>query len=119
VKELKIGYARVSTAGQDLTAQREALAGLGVDPKRVEEGAAVDPGTGQGERDPVLGGQGRVLQAELAGDLRGVGVHLAGGGQPLKEGAAIDPAPLRSRPGRQLTTRSSAGILAVSRVAGG
>lgn len=30
-----IGYARVSTDAQDLTAQREALAGLGVDPTRI------------------------------------------------------------------------------------
>ena len=33
--ELKIGYARVSTVDQDLTVQREALAALGVEPKRI------------------------------------------------------------------------------------
>lgn len=31
----KVGYARVSTAGQDVAAQREGLAALGVDPKLV------------------------------------------------------------------------------------
>lgn len=33
--ELKIGYARCSTDAQDLTAQREALAALGVGPERI------------------------------------------------------------------------------------
>lgn len=32
---LKVGYARVSTTGQDLTAQREALSRLGVAPHRI------------------------------------------------------------------------------------
>ena len=30
-----VGYARCSTGGQDLTAQRDALAALGVKPKRI------------------------------------------------------------------------------------
>lgn len=33
--ELKIGYARCSTDAQDLTAQRDALATLGVEPERI------------------------------------------------------------------------------------
>ncbi len=32
---IMVGYARVSTDAQDLTAQRQVLAGLGVDPDRV------------------------------------------------------------------------------------
>ncbi len=60
--ELKIGYARVSTTGQDLTAQRNALAGLGVDPKRVY----VDHGmTGTNRARPGLG---EALAACRAGD---------------------------------------------------
>lgn len=33
--ELEVGHCRVSTVDQDLTAQQNALAALGVDPKRI------------------------------------------------------------------------------------
>ena len=33
--ELRVGYARVSNAGQDLTAERDGLVALGVDPDRI------------------------------------------------------------------------------------
>jgi DNA invertase Pin-like site-specific DNA recombinase len=35
MSELLIGYARMSTEEQDLTAQRDGLAALGVDPSRI------------------------------------------------------------------------------------
>ncbi len=59
---LKIGYARVSTDQQDLTAQREALQALGVTPDRVY----VDHGfTGTNRVRPGLG---EALAACRAGD---------------------------------------------------
>lgn len=58
-----IGYARVSTAGQDLTAQREALAALGVDEANVH----VDHGlTGTSRARPGLE---RAMAACRAGDV--------------------------------------------------
>ncbi len=62
VPDLKIGYARVSTAGQDLTAQRDALAALGVDPKRIY----VDHGLTGTNRDRP--GLREALAAGRAGD---------------------------------------------------
>jgi len=62
VTDLKIGYARVSTAEQDLTAQRQALTALGVDPRRVY----VDHGlTGTNRERPGLR---EALAACRAGD---------------------------------------------------
>jgi DNA invertase Pin-like site-specific DNA recombinase len=59
---IKIGYARVSTSGQDLTAQRDALAALGLEPDRVY----VDHGlTGTNRNRPGLR---EALAACRAGD---------------------------------------------------
>jgi DNA invertase Pin-like site-specific DNA recombinase len=62
VSGLKIGYARVSTSGQDLTAQRDALAVLGVDLDRVY----VDHGLTGSSRDRP--GLREALAACRAGD---------------------------------------------------
>lgn len=60
--EFKIGYARVSTDAQDLTAQRDALAALGVTPDRIY----VDHGlTGTNRERPGLR---QALAACRAGD---------------------------------------------------
>src|SRR5918912_1987823 len=59
---LMIGYARVSTDEQDLTAQREALAALGVSPERVY----VDQGLTGTNRDRP--GLREALAACRAGD---------------------------------------------------
>ena len=60
---MKIGYARVSTSGQDLTAQRQALAGLGVEAERVY----VDHGlTGTNRARPGLR---EALAATRSGDM--------------------------------------------------
>jgi DNA invertase Pin-like site-specific DNA recombinase len=62
VPPLKIGYARVSTAAQDLTAQRDALHALGVEPDRIY----VDHGfTGTSRERPGLR---QALAACRAGD---------------------------------------------------
>ena len=60
---MKIGYARVSTAGQDLTAQREQLTALGVDAERIH----VDHGlTGTNRARPGLE---TALAAVRSGDV--------------------------------------------------
>lgn len=62
MNELLIGYARVSTDGQDLTAQRDALERLGVSPRRIY----VDHGlTGRNRERPGLR---EALAACRAGD---------------------------------------------------
>jgi DNA invertase Pin-like site-specific DNA recombinase len=60
--EMLIGYARVSTDAQDLTAQRNARAALGVAPERVY----VDQGRSGTNRDRH--GLARALAACRAGD---------------------------------------------------
>lgn len=60
---MKIGYARVSTAEQDLTAQVDALKALGVDEKHIH----VDPGlTGTNRARPGLD---KAMAAVRAGDV--------------------------------------------------
>jgi DNA invertase Pin-like site-specific DNA recombinase len=62
VSELKIGYARVSTDGHDLTVQRDALQALGVEPERIY----VDHGLTGTHRDRP--GLRQALAACRAGD---------------------------------------------------
>jgi DNA invertase Pin-like site-specific DNA recombinase len=66
VSELKIGYARVSTDAQDLTAQRDALQALGVDAERIY----VDHGLTGAHRDRP--GLRQALAACRAGDTLAV-----------------------------------------------
>ena len=60
---IKIGYARVSTVGQDLTAQRQALGALGVPPDRVYVNHCI---TGTHRERPGLR---EALAACLTGDI--------------------------------------------------
>ena len=62
MSELKIGYARVSTDAQDLTAQRDALEALGVERERIY----VDHGLSGTTRERP--GLGEALAACRAGD---------------------------------------------------
>ena len=100
--ELKIGYARVSTIDQDLTAQRDALTALGVDPKRIY----VDHGlTGTNRARPGLrealaaGRRGDTLVvtkldrlARSVPDARDIADELTAGGVRLNIGGSLhDP----------------------------
>ena len=68
---LAIGYARVSTDAQDLTAQRDALAALGVDVDRIY----VDHGLTGTSRDRP--GLRQALAACRAGDTQRIlGTHF-------------------------------------------
>jgi len=82
VSALKIGYARVSTDAQDLTAQRDALDALGVEPDR----GYVDHGfTGTNRDRPGLA---EALAACRAGDA--LVVHQARPACPLAARRAGD-----------------------------
>jgi DNA invertase Pin-like site-specific DNA recombinase len=100
--ELNVGYARVSTDAQDLTAQRDALALLGVDPERIY----VDHGlTGTSRERPGLrqalaacrGGDTLVVAkldrlARSLPDARAIADELAGREVKLNLGGSVhDP----------------------------
>ena len=100
--ELKIGYARVLSVDQDLKAQREALAALGVEPKRI----CVDHGlTGTNRERPGLrqalaacrSGDTLVVTkldrlARSVPDARDIADELTAGGVRLNIGGSVhDP----------------------------
>ncbi len=100
--ELNVGYARVSTDAQDLTAQRDALAVLGVEPERIY----VDHGlTGTSRERPGLrqalaacrGGDTLVVAkldrlARSLPDARAIADELAGREVKLNLGGSVhDP----------------------------
>ena len=93
-----IGYARVSTDGQDLTAQRDALAELGVEPSRVY----VDHGlTGTNRERPGLR---QALAACRTGDTLVVS-KLDQLAQSLPDARTI--APTSSPPARSSSTSAA------------